>query len=66
MCTAEGCTGGNFWMLVEAGKMECSSLFSWHWWANGSKSLFPLVREADVTRRNMENRCAQQQFLFEW
>lgn len=33
--------------------------------SNGSKNLFLLVKEADVTWRNMENRCAEQNFLFE-
>lgn len=64
--TAEGCTLGNLRMLSEARKGQFPSTWCWHGCANGSKSLFLLVKEADVTRRNTENRCAEQTFLLKW
>ena len=54
------------WMLVEAKKIQFSCTLYWHYCANGSKSLFLHVKEADVTWRNTENRCAAQKFLFKW
>lgn len=37
---------------------QFSSTLYWRCCADGSKRLFLLVKEADVTWRNMENRCA--------
>lgn len=44
-------------------KASFSHTWYWHDRPNGRKSLFPHAKEADVARRNMENRCAEQKAL---